>query len=110
METAFGPLLNVNEMNMRNTIEHSVEVKESEIRVAAYQLWEKTGRPSGQDLQFWLDAEKQLRTGAKAASARPVASSSTVASGSSAVGKAASVRLGPSRPNSPKAQRKVRRF
>ena len=26
----------------------------------AYQLWEQAGCPDGQDLQFWLDAERHL--------------------------------------------------
>jgi hypothetical protein len=35
-------------------------VTKEEITLAAYQLWEKAGRSSGRDLEFWLAAEKQL--------------------------------------------------
>lgn len=31
-----------------------------EIGLLAYHLWEASGRPAGQDLAFWLQAEKQL--------------------------------------------------
>ncbi|HEV2392287.1 MAG TPA: DUF2934 domain-containing protein [Verrucomicrobiae bacterium] len=95
---------------MKNTIEQSVKVKESEISVVAYQMWEKAGRPAGRDLQFWLDAEGQLRAAAaKAASAAPATPISPVASDSKAVRKAANGQLGPSRPNSATAQQ-VRKF
>ena len=32
----------------------------------AYQLWEKNGRPAGQDVRFWLQAEQILRSSLKA--------------------------------------------
>ena len=35
-------------------------VTKEEITLAAYQLWEKAGRSSGRDLEFWLAADKQL--------------------------------------------------
>lgn len=31
-----------------------------EISYLASRLWEKAGRPDGRDLEFWLNAEKQL--------------------------------------------------
>lgn len=31
---------------------------EQEIREAAYRLWEKEGKPQGQDLEHWFTAEK----------------------------------------------------
>ena len=104
------PLTSMHEMNMKSTVEHSIKVKESEIRMAAYQMWEKAGRPPGRDLQFWLDAEEQLRTASTAAAAKPVAHISRAESNHNGVPKAATVRLGPSRPKSAKAQQKVRRF
>jgi hypothetical protein len=52
---------------MNNKIESSVTVNESKIGVVAYHLWERAGRPAGQDMQFWLDAEAQLRATAKPA-------------------------------------------
>ena len=95
----------MHEMNMKSTI-----VKESEIRMAAYLMWEKAGRPAGQDLRFWLDAEKQLRTASTAVSATIVALLSRTESDNNGVPKADRVRPEPSRLNSAKAQQKVRRF
>lgn len=31
-----------------------------EIRARAYQLWEQAGWPAGRDLEFWLEAEKEI--------------------------------------------------
>ena len=95
---------------MKNTNEHAVRIKESEIGVVAYQMWEKAGYPTNRDLQFWLDAETQLRAAAKVASAPSVASSSALVSDNMAVHRDASVQLGPSLPNSAKALRKSRKF
>jgi Protein of unknown function (DUF2934) len=94
---------------MKNTIEHSVGIKESEIGLVAYQMWEKAGHPPGRDLQFWLDAEAQLRLAAKAAFV-PHAPLSPVASEHNTVHKAARVELGPSQPISTKARQKSRWF
>jgi hypothetical protein len=30
------------------------------IRARAYELWEKAGKPVGRDLEFWLEAERQI--------------------------------------------------
>jgi len=30
------------------------------IRVRAHQLWEESGRPHGQDLEHWFQAEKEM--------------------------------------------------
>jgi hypothetical protein len=48
-----------------------MKIDETEIGLLAYQMWEKAGHPSGQDLKFWLEAENQLRALAKAAPAPP---------------------------------------
>jgi beta-phosphoglucomutase-like phosphatase (HAD superfamily) len=32
-----------------------------EIRIRARELWEIEGRPPGRDLEFWLQAERELR-------------------------------------------------
>ena len=32
-----------------------------EIRARAYQKWENAGRPEGNSLLFWLEAEQELR-------------------------------------------------
>jgi hypothetical protein len=31
-----------------------------EIRTRAHELWEQNGRPSGRDLEFWLQAESEI--------------------------------------------------
>jgi hypothetical protein len=31
------------------------------IRFHAHELWELNGRPAGRDLEFWLQAERELR-------------------------------------------------
>ncbi len=33
----------------------------------AYELWEQNARPSGQEVQFWLQAEQRLRSSAQTA-------------------------------------------
>jgi hypothetical protein len=33
---------------------------EQKIREAAYRLWEKKGKPQGQDLEHWFTAEKSV--------------------------------------------------
>lgn len=35
---------------------------EEQIRTRAYALWEQAGRPEGDGLQFWLEAERELNT------------------------------------------------
>jgi hypothetical protein len=42
-----------------------VEITNEEITKLAHQLWEKKGRPQGQDLQVWLEAEAELKAGAR---------------------------------------------
>lgn len=32
------------------------------IKEKAYELWEKGGRKQGRDLNYWLDAEKNVKT------------------------------------------------
>jgi DUF2934 family protein len=34
---------------------------QDEIALRAYQLYEKAGRPGGRHVEFWLEAERQLR-------------------------------------------------
>jgi Protein of unknown function (DUF2934) len=36
------------------------EISEEQIRVRAYQLWELSGRPFGDDGRFWREAEAEL--------------------------------------------------
>jgi hypothetical protein len=37
-----------------------VRRRRHEIRARAYELWEKAAKPSGRDVEFWLEAERQL--------------------------------------------------
>lgn len=50
---------------MNTNIENAAQLDKKEVGLLAYQLWEKAGRPSGKDLDFWLEAEKQLRNAAQ---------------------------------------------
>ena len=50
---------NINK-NMKNITDTKPVVTKEEITLAAYQIWEKAGRSSGRDLEFWLAAEKQI--------------------------------------------------
>ncbi len=53
------------------------QLTSEQIARAAYLLWEREGRPHGQDLNHWLQAERQLSPGpdstasAQDGSARP---------------------------------------
>jgi Protein of unknown function (DUF2934) len=38
----------------------SIEIAESSIKVAAYYIWEKEGRPDGDDLRHWYLAVTEL--------------------------------------------------
>jgi hypothetical protein len=37
------------------------EPKEEQMRLRAYKLWERHGRPEGRQDEFWLRAEQELR-------------------------------------------------
>lgn len=45
-------------MNAKDT----VEISHEEIARLAYLKWESEGRPPGRTLQYWLDAERLLKT------------------------------------------------
>jgi len=45
-----------------------------QIAARAYQLWEKAGRISGHELEFWLQAEKDLQKPYPAPHARRISS------------------------------------
>ena len=38
-------------------------VSAEEIRVCAYRKWESAGKPTGDGIQFWLEAEEELVEG-----------------------------------------------
>ena len=42
---------------------------EDKIRARAHQIWERSGRPEGQDLEHWRQAEAELAPAKKAAKA-----------------------------------------
>jgi hypothetical protein len=49
--------------------QRTIEPRDDEIAVTAYQIWEKEGRPSGRDFENWIQAKSQL-TGEKARAAK----------------------------------------
>jgi hypothetical protein len=44
----------------KNVTDEDVTVDEETIRQLAYQRWEAAGRPDGSDVNFWLEAERDL--------------------------------------------------
>lgn len=53
-------------------------ISEDVIRIRAYQIWEREGRPSGRDYEHWVQAQVELESeaakghgGRRAAAARP---------------------------------------
>jgi Protein of unknown function (DUF2934) len=49
-------------MNMRthSETERYVELRREEVARRALQLWRAAGRPTGRDLEYWLQAEVEL--------------------------------------------------
>jgi DUF2934 family protein len=43
-----------------NTTKTPGRPSDDQIRARAYFLWEQAGRPGGDGLQFWLEAEREL--------------------------------------------------
>lgn len=35
-------------------------MRRGKVRARAYELWEQAGRPTDRDLEFWLEAERQI--------------------------------------------------
>ncbi|WP_339031194.1 DUF2934 domain-containing protein [Bradyrhizobium symbiodeficiens] len=35
-------------------------MRRGQVRTRAYELWERAGRPSHRELEFWLEAERQV--------------------------------------------------
>ena len=90
-------------MNTKDTVEHSAEVK-SKISVVAYEKWQNAGQPSGKDMQFWLEAEAQVRTPPVAARKMPTAATAQLppVASENRTPKGSSGQLGPYQPNSSK--------
>lgn len=42
------------------SIERNGKPSQEDIRVRAYEKWEAAGKPTGADVQFWLQAEQEL--------------------------------------------------
>lgn len=55
------PAAAADQVSLNNTRTHSrPRPSEDQIRVRAFFLWELAGRPDGDGVQFWLEAEKEL--------------------------------------------------
>lgn len=50
------------DVNMKTVTEKHVRVQHEEIAELARQIWESEGRQAGRDLDYWLLAERQLRS------------------------------------------------
>ena len=50
---------------LRQRLEQRLVARRSkeQVRTRAHQLWEAHGRPKGRDVEFWLQAEAELRGG-----------------------------------------------
>ena len=46
---------------METTTHTHIELEPDEIALFSYLAWERDGRPPGKSLDYWLDAERQLR-------------------------------------------------
>ncbi len=46
---------------MEHKIQTDSELSRETVAQRAYQLWEAAGRPTGQDVEHWLQAEKEIR-------------------------------------------------
>ena len=60
----------------------NADVTEDEIRRHATMLWEQRGRPEGYDLEFWLQAERELKLHGNSAGISPNSGSARSGSGS----------------------------
>jgi len=53
---------------MSEHTEHKKHEKKCCVATKAYELWEKDGRKQGQDLNYWLTAEKAVQSHPKSGS------------------------------------------
>ena len=109
-KTQLNNCSNIKELYMKNGIEHSKAVSQSEIAVVAYGLWETAGHPASRDLQFWLEAEAQLCAAAKTATTPPAAHLSALDPKNNPAHNPANVPLGLSRADSSKSRQNIPRF
>lgn len=49
--------------DLKQKLRHRLEARriKQEITLRAREIWEQNGRPSGRDLEFWLQAESEIR-------------------------------------------------
>ena len=69
--------------NMEAPLHHRSAAAEEELACLAYGLWFRAGRPSGRDLEFWLEAERLVSESRQTPAAKP-ASEPSLASRTSA--------------------------
>ncbi len=50
-----------NELKQMLQLQLIARRRKQEIRARAFDLWDQAGRPSGRDLEFWLQAEREHR-------------------------------------------------
>jgi hypothetical protein len=60
----------VEELRQRLRQRRAARRRREEITARARELWEQNGRPSGRDLEFWLQAESEI-TGASESDGQP---------------------------------------
>ena len=53
------------------------QTNHEEIGRLAYQIWEQRGRPNGCDMEFWLEAERQILSSNKPSQKQPTGSART---------------------------------
>ena len=51
----------IDELRQRLRQRSAARQTKEAIRARAHELWEEHGRPSGRDVEFWLQAESELR-------------------------------------------------
>jgi Protein of unknown function (DUF2934) len=59
-----GPTTTTQTMVASGDNDHNAQLVSTEvIRLCAYRKWEITGKPTGDGIQFWLEAEQELMKG-----------------------------------------------
>jgi len=75
-------------MNMETSVQNQDPPDGRKIESLAYSLWERAGRPLGRDVEFWLEAERQINATARPAVTRPAPAQTRSAAGTSLVRRA----------------------
>lgn len=58
-----APAMTATRATQPKTMPYQITPTQEEIQVRAYQKWEAAGRPAGDGLKFWLEAERELKAG-----------------------------------------------